>query len=132
MSADASASAIAAFSTTGHPVYTNWPQSKIVRPSGLVAGGRGGMSCGSISWTVKIRLEFGKNTPRINWLSVPVGKCVAAAVPPAAAAGHPIVLLVASAAGKSLLPAGNPLLFSTCATRSAPCSIVSCGGGGGG
>ena len=46
---------------------------------------------------------------------------------PAGAAGQPIWLFVASVEAKSALPAGNPLLLSTCATRSAPCSGVRLG-----
>ncbi|MNC88420.1 hypothetical protein D3C83_42320 [compost metagenome] len=64
-SAEASASAVVALSTAGHPVYAMSPQSNIVSPSGLVGGGCGGRSLASTSWIEKIRFELWKNTLRI-------------------------------------------------------------------
>src|SRR5688572_22763908 len=104
-----------------------WPHSKTEKPAPFAAGSGGGTgAAGSRVWTVKSRLEFGKNTPRINWLTVPVGGYAAARAALAGAGGQMILLFVASAAGKSALPAGRPLVLSTCATRSAPCSGVNC------
>src|SRR5262245_37041981 len=67
--------------------------------------------------------------PRISCARLPVGTyqvdAGALAAPTPRPAGQAIWLLMASAAGKSVLPAGKPLLLRTCATRSAACWSVS-------
>src|SRR5688572_2964141 len=118
------------------------PHSNTEVPTPCAVGGGGGSgTAGSRVCTVKIRFALGKNTPRINCARLAAGGYVGVAdavraVLAGRGAGHPIRLVVASAAGSSFPPAGNPLLLRMCATRSTACSAVSCavaaGGAGGG